>query len=163
VSTPLSHRLLPALLLLAAACQRPEPSAARPRHVELVDASRGPVDAVVRAAQDAARRDRRRLLVYVSAGWCEPCERFQAAVRAGALDASFPDLRLLKFDSDRDLEPLAFAGYDGQYIPRFVVPGPDGRATDRRMEGATKAEDTVAASIAPRLAQLLGVDLSRSR
>jgi hypothetical protein len=83
--------------------------------------------------------------------------------RRPPLDASFPDLRLLKFDSDRDLEPLALAGYDGQFIPRFVVPGPDGRATDRRMEGATKAEDTVATFIAPRLAQLLGVDLPPRR
>ena len=124
----------------------------------MLEASPGPVDAVVRAALAAAHHDHRRLLVYVSAGWCEPCERFQAAVRSGKLDASFPDLRLLKFDNDRDLDRLTSAGYGGEFIPRFVIPGADGRGT-RRIEGGTKAEDTVDKVIVPRLAQLLGVPL----
>ncbi len=149
-----------ALLALAVmpACQRPQ-RGSRPAHVELVPAAAGAVEGVVRGALAEARRDGRRLVVYVSATWCEPCERFQAAVRAGRLDSSFPDLRLLVFDHDRDVGRLAQAGYDGRMIPRFVVPSPDGRASDLRMEGGTKAEDTVATSIAPRLARLLGVTL----
>jgi len=145
------------LLALAGACQRPRAAPPRP-HVEILEASPGPVDAVVRAALAGASHDHRRLLVYVSAGWCEPCERFQKAVRSGQLDASFPDLRLLKFDNDRDLDRLTAAGYGGEFIPRFVIPGADGRGT-RRIEGGTKAEDTVDKVIVPRLAQLLGVPL----
>jgi hypothetical protein len=147
------------LALLAGACQRPGAVASSRPRVELVEASPGPADAVVRAALTAAQHDHRRLLVYVSAGWCEPCERFQAAVRSGKLDASFPDLRLLKFDNDRDMDRLTSAGYGGEYIPRFVIPGADGRGTPRKIEGGTKAEDTVDRSIAPRLAQLLGTPL----
>jgi hypothetical protein len=155
---------LAALLALALlGCQRPPPPQERPpappeppQHVEILPARPGAVDALVKAAATRAQQDGRRLLVYVSAGWCEPCERFQKAVRAGALDATFPDLRLLMFDQDRDLQRLAAAGYDGRLIPRFVVPGPDGRGTTRRVEGGTKAEDTVATSIVPRLARLLG-------
>jgi hypothetical protein len=150
--------LLLLALALAGACQRPRAAPPRP-HVEILEASPGPVDAVVRAALAGARHDHRRLLVYVSAGWCEPCARFQKAVRSGQLDASFPDLRLLKFDNDRDLDRLTAAGYGGEFIPRFVIPGADGRGT-RRIEGGTKAEDTVDRVIVPRLAQLLGVPLA---
>ena len=146
------------VVTLAAACQRPRAARPRPR-VEILEASPGPADAVVRAALAGAQHDHRRLLVYVSAGWCAPCERFQAAVRSGKLDASFPDLRLLKFDNDRDLDRLTAAGYGGEFIPRFVIPGADGRGT-RRIEGGTKAEDTVDRVIVPRLAKLLGVPLA---
>jgi hypothetical protein len=153
---------LPALLaagltILTAACQRPAPPGADPRHVEIIPAGSGAVDGVVRQALANAQRDGRRLLVYVSAPWCQPCERFQAAVRAGTLDARFPDLRLLMFDHDRDSDRLAAAGYGGRMIPRFVVPNPDGRGSRQRMEGGTKNEDTVATSISPRLSQLLGI------
>jgi hypothetical protein len=143
-------------LLLCAACQEPH-APPQPRKPEMVEAGPGPVDTVVRGALVGAHRDGRRLLVYVSATWCQPCERFQAALRAGELDPYFPDLRLLKFDQDRDAERLAVAGYDGQLIPRFVLPGTDGRGTAQRVEGGTKANDTVRTSIGPRLQQLLGI------
>jgi hypothetical protein len=147
-----------AACLLIASCQRPhhQPPRAHPPGPELVEAAAsGPADAVVRTALAEAGRDGRRLLVYVSATWCEPCERFQKALRAGELDASFPRLTLLKFDHDRDLARLQAAGYAGNLIPRFVIPGADGRGTDQRMEGGTKAEDTVSTSIGPRLRRLL--------
>jgi hypothetical protein len=146
-----------AAALLLAACQRPhqQPARVHPPGPELIEAGSGPADAVVRTALAEAGRDGRRLLVYVSATWCEPCERFQKALRAGELNASFPQLTLLKFDHDRDLDRLQAAGYAGNLIPRFVIPGPDGRGTAQRMEGGTKAEDTVSASIGPRLQRLL--------
>jgi hypothetical protein len=144
------------LVLLLAACQHSHRRASgHPLGPELIEAGPGPADAVVRTALADAQRDGRRLLVYISATWCEPCERFQKALRAGELDASFPGLTMLKFDHDRDLPRLQEAGYSGNLIPRFVIPGPDGRATDRRMEGGTKAEDTVSTSIGPRLRRLL--------
>ena len=150
---PLALLALAPVLLLA--CQHPRQHAARRAGPELVEAGPGPADEVVRGALAAADRDGRRLLVYISATWCEPCERFQKALRAGELDAAFPRLRMLKFDHDRDLPRLQAAGYAGNLIPRFVIPGPDGRGTSQRMEGGTKAEDTVSASIGPRLQRLL--------
>jgi len=152
-STTMKLLIITTFLFLA--CNRP--TAERPaRGPELVAAGAGAVPELVQRAQRDAERDRRQLLVYISATWCEPCERFQRAVRAGELNASFPRLTLLTFDVDRDLQRLQVAGYDGQYVPRFVVPGPDGRGTDRRIEGGTKAEDTVGAFLVPRLASLLG-------
>jgi hypothetical protein len=150
-------KLLLAAVLLLASCQRPSrrPVVRRPAGPELLEAGKGPADAVVRTALAEAGRDGRRLLVYVSATWCEPCERFQKAVRAGELNATFPALTLLKFDQDRDLDRLQAAGYAGNLIPRFVIPGTDGRGTDQRVEGGTKAEDTVSTSIGPRLQRLL--------
>jgi hypothetical protein len=145
--------LLFAVLALVA-CQRAHPHPGH-RGPELVVAGAGPVDQVVRGALADADREGRRLLVYISATWCEPCERFQKAVRAGELDAAFPTLRLLKFDYDTDHPRLEEAGYAGSLIPRFVIPGPDGRGTTQRMEGGTKAEDTVSTSIGPRLRRLL--------
>jgi hypothetical protein len=144
---------LVSLFLLS--CQHPRGHNTSPPGAELVEAGPGPVDEVVRGALTNAQRDGKRLLVYISATWCEPCERFQKALRAGELDAAFPRLRMLKFDHDRDLGRLQAAGYAGNLIPRFVIPGPDGRGTDHRMEGGTKAEDTVSTSIGPRLQRLL--------
>jgi hypothetical protein len=144
------------LVLFLAACQHSRGHASNHRvGPELVEAGPGPADAVVRTALADAQRDGRRLLVYVSATWCLPCERFQKALRAGELDAAFPGLTMLKFDHDRDLPRLQEAGYTGNLIPRFVIPGADGRGTANRIEGGTKAEDTVSASIGPRLRRLL--------
>src|SRR4051794_25774994 len=109
--------LVAASLLLA--CNRP--TASRPATgPQLLEAGAGAVPDLVQRAQQQAERDRRQLLIYVSATWCEPCERFQRALRAGELNASFPRLTLLKFDADRDGERLRTGGYDGDYIPRFV-------------------------------------------
>jgi hypothetical protein len=142
------------LVSLFLACQRPTGQAA---HLgpELVEAGPGPVADLVGRAQEKAKRDGHQLLVYVSATWCEPCERFQKALRAGELNVQFPRLRLFKLDSDRDLARLRAAGYDGEFIPRFVVPGPDGRGTNRRFEGVARGQETVSASIGPRLRELL--------
>jgi hypothetical protein len=150
-----SSPLLPAAalvgLLLAGGCQEPH----APRRPELVTAGPGPADAVVRTALAQAHQQGRRLVVYVSATWCKPCERFQEALRAGQLDGSFHDLRFFKFDHDQDGARLAAAGYAGEYLPRFVVPAEDGRGSAQRMEGGTKADDTVFTSIGPRLQLML--------
>jgi hypothetical protein len=151
-----SHKvwvLLTAAVLIAA-CQEPHGGKAS-RRPELVNAGPGPADQVVRAALGQAQQQGRRLVVYVSATWCKPCERFQASLRSGELDAYFPDLRFFKFDHDQDAPRLAAAGYDGSYLPRFVVPDGDGRGTGQRMEGGTKADDTVFTSIGPRLQSML--------
>jgi hypothetical protein len=148
---PRSSLLLVALAALPAACQEPHPS----HRPDIVVAGSGPADAVVRGAVGQAGKQGRRVVVYVSATWCQPCERFQAALRAGELDAYFPDLRFLKFDHDQDAGRLETAGYAGEYLPRFVVPAPDGRGTAQRMEGGTKAEDAVFTSIGPRLQRML--------
>jgi hypothetical protein len=112
------------------------------------------VAAVVRAELERARRDGRDLVVYVGAPWCEPCTRFHKAVEAGELDATFPALRLLEFDHDRDEARLAQAGYASRMIPLFAAPAASGEASPLRVEGSVKGERAVA-TIVPRLASLL--------
>lgn len=138
----------------------PHPSAApapapAPDHVDIIEA---PPDADVpvylKQQLERARADGRDLLVYVGASWCEPCQRFHHAAVVGELDKTFPTLRLVAFDNDRDGEKLAAAGYRSHYIPLFAVPGPDGQGSGHQIEGSIKGDGAVA-QITPRLRQLL--------
>jgi hypothetical protein len=114
----------------------------------------GDAAAIVRDANAAARREGRTLLVYVGAVWCEPCQHFHHAADRGALDADLPTLTLLEFDLDRDDARLREAGYGSQMIPLFAVPGADGRATSRHIEGSVHGA-AAAGQIAARLRPLL--------
>lgn len=119
----------------------------------------GPVDRIVSAEQQRAEREGRKVLVYVGATWCEPCQRFHQAATAGKLDGFFGGrggrgLRLIEFDSDRDSERLASAGYISRFIPLFARPLADGRSSGRQIEGSIKGDGAVE-EIAPRLRQLL--------
>lgn len=167
------------LLLVLSACERtpeprPEPaptkSAAEPaavaspgtaplvlaRGLRIERAAAGAdAAAVVRQARERESADGREMVVYVGAKWCEPCQRFHAAAARGELDADFPELTVLEFDLDEDRDRLVAAGYVSQFIPLFVVPNADGRASSRRFEGAVKGEAAVA-NIAPKLRRLLG-------
>lgn len=129
------------------------PAVPRPS-IEQAPADGRPVADVVREALARAAADHATLVVYVGATWCEPCHRFLDAVRAGELDGALPGLRLLEFDLDRDQARLADAGYADQYVPLFVVPAADGRATSRRTAGAVKGPGAVD-FIVPRLRPLL--------
>jgi thiol-disulfide isomerase/thioredoxin len=96
----------------------------------------------------------KQVLVYVGAPWCEPCEIFHKAASDGALNASFPNLRLLQFDSDRDSIALAAAGYGSEMIPLFAEIAVDGNASGRKIAGSVKGQAAIA-EITPRLTSLL--------
>jgi thiol-disulfide isomerase/thioredoxin len=137
------------LLSLLAGC-----GTERPAKPEFRPAAEGDVTTVVTRALADAQRDRRKILVYVGATWCEPCRRFHRAVEEGKLDADFPSLRLIEFDLDRDQARLVAAGYASRLIPLFALPNADGRASGRQMEGSIKGDGAVN-EIVPRLAGLL--------
>lgn len=125
------------------------------RGVRFVHARAGVgVAELVREEQARAEQDGRRLVVYVGATWCEPCHFFHAAAGRGDLDDAFPSLTLLEFDLDEDRERLVTAGYVSQYIPLFAMPGADGRASGRKIEGGVKGDGAVA-ELTPRLSLLL--------
>jgi hypothetical protein len=126
----------------------------QPAHVAISPAPPGAVAEIVRAALARANGERRKLLVYVGATWCEPCQRFHHAAEAGELDATFPDLTLLEFDADRDHGRLAEAGYKATYIPLFVLPNADGTSSGQQIEGSIKGDGAVR-QITPRLKGLL--------
>lgn len=138
----------------AAADTPGDAASARPSDApRFIHAGAGEIPTLVLAArQELAAGEE--LIVYVGAHWCEPCQYFHTAVDEGQLDAVFPGLRLLEFDLDEDRERLAEAGYASRMIPLFAVPGPDGRAGPRRMQGGIKGPGAVE-HIRPRLSALL--------
>ena len=95
------------------------------------------------------------LIVYVGASWCEPCVAFHDALTAGELDSSLAGVRFLEFDLDRDRARLEADGYTSRYVPLFALPGPDGRASGRQIQGGVKGAGA-AASIVQRLQPLIG-------
>jgi hypothetical protein len=143
--------------LFSTACSRTDPPApaAAPSHVEVnAGPTSGAIEPIVRASLAKAATEKRRLVVYVGAAWCEPCQRFHHAAESGELDATFPDLTMLEFDLDRDGERLAAAGYVSKFIPLFALPGQDGRASGKQVEGGIKGQGAVG-YITPRLKELL--------
>jgi hypothetical protein len=79
---------------------------------------------------------------------------FQQQLHDGQVNAQLAHLTFLKFDEDRDAERLKAAGYSGEYVPRFVLPNADGKASDKRFEGVIKSNDMLA-QIRSQLAQLV--------
>jgi hypothetical protein len=130
-----------------------EPTPSGP-HVRFVRAGPGDVATLVRAFALEVRAEGRTPLVYVGATWCEPCTYFHEAATRGDLDGELPALTLLELDLDVDAERLAAAGYSSRMIPLFVVPGEDGRATERRIEGSIHGPGSPA-QIVPRLRAIL--------
>ncbi len=96
-----------------------------------------------------------RVIVYVGAKWCEPCQRFHEMLVAGELDEALAGTRFLEFDVDRDRDELRAAGYGSKYIPLFSVPDPDGRAGSHRVEGSVPFKLGINGYLVPRLLRLL--------
>lgn len=127
------------------------PVTARPP--KLVAAPAGGRVAEVVAAEAATAGDAV-LFVYVGASWCEPCVAFHDALTAGKLDADLQNVRFLEFDLDRDRARLEADGYTSRYVPLFALPGPDGRASGRQLQGGVKGPGA-AANLVQRLQPLL--------
>lgn len=96
-----------------------------------------------------------RVLVYVGATWCEPCQHFHKAVENGELNGTLNGLRFLEFDQDRDASALKAAGYVYQYIPVLALPDPDGKNHGRMISGSIKGPRAVQENLVPRLQALL--------
>ena len=84
-----------------------------------------------------------------------PASASIAPPRRGELDGDLsPQVTLLEFDLDRDRERLVSAGYVSKYIPLFALPGPDGKASGKQIEGGIKGDGAVG-FIVPRLKEML--------
>ncbi|MEO7328531.1 MAG: thioredoxin [Minicystis sp.] len=148
--------------LLVVGCKVEEPLPTKPSDapakaflaVELIEAPGGEVAPTVKRELVRARADGRRLIVYAGASWCEPCRHFHDAAAAGKLDTTFPGLRFLVFDLDRDKDALEKAGYGSRMIPLFALPQDDGTGSGQQIEGSIKGPGAVA-QIKPRLQALL--------
>ena len=96
-----------------------------------------------------------RTLVYVGASWCEPCQRFHAAVTRGELDGVLVGTRFIEFDAEHHNAALHRAGYAYELIPVIAIPNPDGRSSGRLLSGSIKGPAAVASDLVPRLDALL--------
>jgi len=96
-----------------------------------------------------------RVLVYVGASWCEPCQRFHRAVEHGELNGTLNGLQFLEFDQDQDAAALKAAGYVYQYIPVLALPDPDGRNHGKMISGSVKGAGAIQENLVPRLEALL--------
>jgi thiol-disulfide isomerase/thioredoxin len=130
------------------------PVAAAGPKVRFEEAGDGEVAPLVARAIETGEKNGRRVLVYVGATWCEPCQRFHHAVERGELEAALDPITFVEFDLDRDADRLRAAGYRSQYIPLFALPQTDGRSSGKQIEGSIKGEGAVA-QIMPRLRHLL--------
>lgn len=164
-----SRRNAAILLLLFAtiACARSEQSkqsaratstAARPRalrpHFNEAPITVSNVQPYLQEQISDAKLQHERVLVYVGASWCEPCQRFHHAVEQGELDELLPNTRFVEFDADVHTRALNEAGYSFSMIPLIAMPGPDGRASGRQLSGSIKGPDAVRRDLVPRLRAL---------
>lgn len=118
-------------------------------------AGQAPLEQFVQQHVEEADASGQRVLVYVGATWCEPCQRFHKALEGGELDDALAGTKFIEFDADRDRAELKAAGYSSKYIPLFVVPDPSGHASGRAIEGSIKGDNAVRENLVPRLLALL--------
>ena len=162
-----------ALMLLLVAClvdcsrSAPKPRKEQPRAAAANPADAPPpaflrfpragsaVEPWVQEQVELAEAAHLRVLVYVGASWCEPCQRFHQAVEHGELNGPLNGLRFLEFDQDQDASALKTAGYVYQYIPVLALPDPDGRNHGRMISGSLKGPRSVQENLVPRLQALL--------
>jgi thiol:disulfide interchange protein len=114
-----------------------------------------PLEQFVQQHVEEADASGMRVLVYVGAKWCEPCQRFHKALESGQLDEVLAGTQFVEFDSDRDAAELRAAGYASKYIPLFSVPDQSGHASGRAIEGSIKGDAAVRRDLVPRLLALL--------
>jgi hypothetical protein len=136
------------------AAAAPARSRAKPELLHRGD-KQAPLEQFVQQHVEEADASGSRVLVYVGATWCEPCQRFHKALESGQLDQDLAGTKFVEFDADRDREELRVAGYASKYIPLFSVPDPSGHASGRAIEGSVKGDGAVRENLVPRLLALL--------
>jgi thiol-disulfide isomerase/thioredoxin len=129
-------------------------SRAKPELLHRKD-KQAPLEQFVQQHVEEADASGSRVLVYVGATWCEPCQRFHKALESGQLDQDLAGTKFVEFDADRDREELRAAGYASKYIPLFSVPDQSGHASGRAIEGSVKGDSAVRENLVPRLLALL--------
>jgi len=114
-----------------------------------------PLEQFVQQHVEEADASGMRVLVYVGATWCPPCQRFHKALESGQLDEALAGTKFIEFDSDRDASELRAAGYGSKFIPLFSVPDQSGHASGRAIEGSVEGDGAVREDLVPRLLALL--------
>jgi hypothetical protein len=142
------------LCLAVTACKATPPSIDPKATVRFVNPEEGEIAPQLVRRMTQAKAEQRRVLVYVSAPWCEPCRVFHAAVDRGELTGKLGAIDLVAFDGEVDAERLLMSGYEQRLIPAFHLPGADGRATAKHLEGSVTGSGAVG-DLVPRILELL--------
>jgi len=143
------HAATKAVAVAAVAKSRAKPQ------LEHRSAPQAPLEQFVQQHVEEADASGMRVLVYVGATWCEPCQRFHKALESGELDEALAGTKFIEFDLDRDRSELRAAGYSSKFIPLFSVPDQSGHASGRAIEGSVKGDGAVRQNLVPRLLALL--------
>lgn len=151
-------RLIVVFGCLFLACTKPQPAAPAIDPTATVrfitPPMDGPVSTILASQMERSKAENRRVLLYAGAPWCEPCRFFHEAVDRGELTGKLGALDLVAFDAQADAERMLLSGYESQFIPVFALPGPDGKATGKHIEGSVKGPGAVD-DLVPRLKTLL--------
>lgn len=156
-------RYLPWLLLVGCSGTSPPPEPEAAPQAAAVPTKAKPRFVAVAEGKDVADEVRgilgvstdERVVVYVGASWCGPCQEFHAALERGDLDTDLAGVKFVEYDADVDSERLETAGYGGRLIPRFALPGSEGRFGGKKIEGGIKGSGAVK-HIMDRLLPMLG-------
>jgi hypothetical protein len=94
-----------------------------------------------------AEASSRRLLVWIVAPSCEPCDGVAAALDAPELQRALADTRLVRVNVRAFAAELQSLGFPIEKIPGFVIPGPAHRVVDYIHGGEWEAD--IAPNIGP--------------
>lgn len=78
----------------------------------------------------------------VSAVWCAPCRRLKQALVDPRIQEAFRGAYLVRLDFDAWEKQFPTIGIDVKGIPVFYELSPNGRPTERRIDGEAWSDDT---------------------
>ena len=118
--------------------------------VKLSATSQG-LQSLVKAEVAKARGRRLKPIVYVGAGWCEPCRAIHAHQRDPRMVDAFKGTYVIELDMDDwGAGDMGALGYETKAIPVFMVVGDDASARGPKIDGGAWG-DNIPENMAPPL------------
>jgi hypothetical protein len=116
-------------------------------------AATGSLPSLVKAEVAKARTQALKPIVYVGAGWCEPCRAIHTYRRDATMVEAFRGTYVIELDVD-DWGPgdLTSLGYETKAIPVFLSVGDSGSAKGPKIDGGAWG-DNIPENMAPPLKQ----------
>ncbi len=97
-----------------------------------------------------AQELKQKLFIQITATWCGPCKRLQAAMPNKLMQEAFAGTYIVKLDADEWEDDFAQINIKINAVPVFFKVDTNGKATDYSINGGAWAED-IAKNMAPPL------------
>jgi thiol-disulfide isomerase/thioredoxin len=97
-----------------------------------------------------AQELKQKLFIQITATWCGPCKRLQAAMPDDLMQDAFAGTYIVKLDADEWEDDFSQINIKINAVPVFFKVDADGKATDYTVNGGAWAED-IAINMAPPL------------